>query len=182
MSNTKKQSKNTKRQSTKITVDALNKQSREIDKLEEKKNELANLIIEKRNKLYADSIDMYNEKYKDKWLMINGTSVYGTNTEEPTFEDYRIVLCKYIHPSYDYIRVGIYRGIGIEHGDGDDFNILCLSEENLHVHYEKCIKVLTNNEVLDILNKIDLKISNFIGATILKAKPDTVSLARKKRR
>lgn len=175
--------KNTKKQSSKpkITVAMLNKQSREIGKVKEKVKKLNDQIVVMQNKLYADACDMYDAKYVNKWLMINGTIEHESNDPEPKFDTYKLVLCKYIHPTYDHITVGIQRGFEISPDDGY-MSIGCLTDgDYTNVIREDNIKVLSDSEALSKLNEIDIKLSNFIGESIQSIKP-VVDIARKKRR
>lgn len=176
MSNTKKPSVKQK-----ITVAMLNKQSREIQKAKNKVKKMNDQIVAMQNKLYADACDMYDAKYVNKWLMINGTLEHESNDPEPKFDTYRLVLCKYIHPTYDHITVGIHRGFEISPDNGY-MNIGCLTDgDYTNVIREDNIKILSDSEALSMLNEIDIKFSKFIGETIQSIKP-VVEIARKQRK
>lgn len=176
-----KNSKTTKKKPTEKQV--CNSCLKSIKRLEKVKENIEKKINDERQKLYLACDSMVKERYTGKWLKINGLWVHETDTKEPTFKTFRVLKCTEIFTNRYQFGIKYSKMISIEHDeDGDDFCYNMSSNGNTEVHEEACIQIMKESEVIEYLNKLDIKTSNFIGECMQIAKPDIIEQARKERK
>lgn len=154
-----------------------------IKRLEKAREAIDKKISEERSKLYVACNEMVKERYTGKWLKINGLWVHETDTKEPTFKTFRILKCTEIFTNRCQFAIKYSKMISMEKDeDGEDFCYNMSSNGNTEVHEEACIQIVSEKEVIEYLNKIDIKTSNFIGSCMQIANPGIVEKARKERK
>ena len=180
-----KNSKTTKPTKKKLTDKHIcNSCLKSIKRLEKVKEKIEKKIDKERQKLYLTCNDMVKERYTGKWLKINGLWVHETDTKNPTFETFRILKCTEIFTHRDRFGIKYSKMISIEQDEEESKSayVSMSSDSNTEVHEEACIQIMKESEVIEYLNKLDIKTSNFIGECLKIAKPDIVEQARKERK
>lgn len=155
-----------------------------IRALEKERSKIDKKIEAEKGKLYIASNELVKERYAGKWLKINGLWVHETDTKEPTFKTFRVLKCTDIFTALDHFVIKYSKIISIEH-DEDECESVYMSfsrDGNTEVHEEACIQVMKDSEVIEYLNKLDIRISSFIGECMQIAKTDIIEQARKERK
>jgi len=155
-----------------------------IKRLEKVRSKIDKKISEERYKLYNACNEMVKERYTGKWLKINGLWVHETDTKNPTFETFRILKCTDIFTHREQFAIKYSKMISIEQDEDESKSayVSMSSDSNTEVHEEACIQIMKESEVIEYLNKLDIKTSNFIGECMKLANPDIVEQARKERK
>ena len=153
-----------------------------IKRLERQRELIDKKINTLQNKYYVAYNELYRDQFVGKWLKVNGLYDCDTDTKKPTFETFRIVKCSGLCAYLDSLAFNYDKLISIEE-DREEQSIDLRFEQSgmMRVYEDVCVKVIPESEVIELLNKIDMKASNFIGECMQLAKPDIVEQARKER-
>lgn len=180
-SKTAKTTKTTKKPTDKQICDSCLKTIRALEKAKEK---IEKKINAQREKLYIACNDLTRAQYVGKWLKINGLWVHETDTKTPTFETFRVLKCADIFTHRCGFGIKYSKMISIEHDEDecDSVYVSLSSNGNTEVHEEACIQIMSESEVIEYLNKLDIQTSNFVGECMKIANPDIIEQARKYRK
>lgn len=140
----------------------------EIKQLEEQNNKNCARIRELNGKVKALSKKAVRDKYKDKMVVINGDWDHDTDHDDPSFEKFRI--CRVKSTAVSAGRLILHADLTIIVNSEDKFwksVVYDTAKNHAHeIYNEACVKILTKKEALDILNRIDILNSNYIGKMI----------------
>lgn len=154
-----------------------------IEDLELKEKQIKLRIDAAKKRVAQVAVKQFKDKYVGKWVVLNGSTAYDTEDVSPDFDEYRIFKVKSAEPHAGgdfYLFYDKY--ILVERMDPDpgvQLLAFYFSEGSFTVHKEEAVKILSDEETLEILNMINIESSDRIGRFIQSVKSiDEISKER----
>lgn len=147
---------------------------RTIEDLELRAKQIKQRIDGAKKRVAQVAVKQFRDKYVGKWVVLNGSTTSDTENVSPDFDEYRIFKVKSAEPHaggafglfYDkYIQVET-----MVPDPADRLFAFYFSDGWFNVVKEEAVKILTDDEALEILNMIDIRSSECIGQFIQSVK------------
>lgn len=143
---------------------------RTIEDLESRAKQIKVRIDAAKKRVAQVAMKQFRDKYVGKWVVLNGYCDYDTETTEAKFDKYRIFKVKSVEPhAGGEFHLNYDKCIKVETMDPDPADNLVAFYFNggwFNVAKEEAVKILTDEEALEILNMIDIRTSESIGKFI----------------